>query len=62
MSDLLLVNTLDMRDTAEICDCCGEELCTICGEHWGDCEHPSEMMEDDYEYHTIDGILYAKPL
>lgn len=53
------VNTLEMRDDAELCEDCGEELCSICGKHWHECEHPSEMMEDVYDYKEINGVLYA---
>jgi hypothetical protein len=62
MTDFLIqVNTLTMREKAEECSECGEEICTICGEHWGECGHPSEMMLDEYEYVLIDDKLYARP-
>lgn len=54
------VNTLEMRESAKFCPDCGEELCTICGEHWADCEHPSEMQEDEYAYFKRNGKLFAR--
>ncbi len=40
----------------------GEPLqeCSLCGDSYADCECPGPT-QDDYEYTTIKGILYARP-
>ena len=36
------------------------EECSLCGDSYADCECPGPT-QDDYEYTTIKGILYARP-
>lgn len=36
------------------------EECGLCGDSYADCECPGPT-QDDYEYTTIEGILYARP-
>lgn len=44
------------------CEMCGEPVCLVCQDHYADCECPGPHQDDEYEYHILNGVLYAKRL
>lgn len=49
-------------DDCEACDCCGEPICPHCDMHYADCPCPGPMQEDEFEYKTLNGYEYARPI
>mgnify|MGYP001278355646 CR=1 FL=1 len=37
------------------------DLCPQCGDCYSDCPCPGPTQEDEFEYKTVSGILYARP-
>lgn len=44
----------------EECFMCGEPICCECLDHYADCPCPGPTQDDEYEYKTDDGLLYAR--
>lgn len=42
------------------CHCCGEAYCSMCDDHYVDCECPGPHQDDLYEYREYFGALYAR--
>jgi hypothetical protein len=41
-------------------DCDEDGNCPVCAIDYGECECPGPTQEDEYDYTTIDGELYAR--
>lgn len=42
------------------CECCNEPFCERCDKHFYECPCPGPSQEDEFEYTTHGGVLYAR--
>lgn len=57
-----LIIKVQFAEMLQPCPICEELKCSICDEHWWECDHPGPHQEEDFEYiDREDGTLWAIP-
>ena len=53
--------TSEWQPVVMSCECDEEGNCPFCGIDYADCPCPGPTQEEEFEYQTFDGVLYARP-
>lgn len=48
-------------DECNPCECCGEPFCSVCQDHYADCDCPGPT-QDEIEYKEEKGVLYGREI